>query len=51
MLARLVALGLALVVILSAGCAYLKRTEQLPSPNPGPAGRGGPEPGGPGYME
>jgi hypothetical protein len=48
---RLIAIGLALVVVSSAGCAYLKQTEQLPSPGPGPAGRPGPEPDEPGYME
>jgi hypothetical protein len=48
---RLVALGLALVVTLTLGCAYMKQTEQLPSPDPGAAGRGGPESEEPGYME
>jgi hypothetical protein len=51
MAVRLIAIGLALVVVLTAGCTYLKQTEQLPSPSPGPAGRGGPEGEGPGYME
>jgi hypothetical protein len=50
MLRRLVALGLALVVALTLGCAYIKQTEELPSPSPG-AGRVGPEGDEPGYME
>jgi hypothetical protein len=48
---RLVALGLTLVVTLTLGCAYLKQTEQLPSPNPGAAGREGPEGEEPGHAE
>ncbi len=51
MAVRLIAIGLALVVVLTAGCAYLEQTEQLPSPGPGPAGRAGPEMEEPGYME
>jgi hypothetical protein len=47
---RLIAMGLALVVTVTVGCAYMKKTEQLPSPNPGRE-QGGPDMEDPGYME